>query len=333
MRRPPRRRRSSPRIAPPCLPRRCANGGRDRCPSPPSARSTSAPPTRPSPCPDGAAMRLLELEPGGRTMPTAVFYLAEGAALHTCVPPSVFGRAAIAAYVDGFDGRLMRSMKSILGSPLVDQTHRHRRRPRRQVHRRHRELPAAPEARRRRRRRGADRARRARPPGLLRRRRPGARRRGAGLARAPRARVGFREVRFQYEPIAAAFDYEERVDARGAGARGRHRRRHVGLLGRARRARARGTARPQRRHPGQPRRARRRHRLRPPRRARAHPAGLGYGAYGPERRRRAGARGAEPRLLRPRHLAPDQHRLPPAARGGDARHARRTTPTRATTRA
>jgi len=64
--------------------------------------------------------RLVELEPGYRTMPTAVFYLTEGS--DTNGPPRAFGRAAIAAYVDGLDGRLMRSMKSILGSKLVQQT-------------------------------------------------------------------------------------------------------------------------------------------------------------------------------------------------------------------
>ena len=52
-------------------------------------------------------------------MPTAVFYFAEGAAPDGL--PRAFGRAAIAAYVDGIDGRLMRSMKSILGSILVEQ--------------------------------------------------------------------------------------------------------------------------------------------------------------------------------------------------------------------
>src|SRR5256714_12848843 len=53
-------------------------------------------------------------------MPTAVFYFVEGPEHHG--PPRAFGRAAIAAYVDGIDGRLMRSMKSILGSSLVEQT-------------------------------------------------------------------------------------------------------------------------------------------------------------------------------------------------------------------
>jgi hypothetical chaperone protein len=65
-------------------------------------------------------MRLVELEPGHRTMPTAVFYFVEGSEAHG--PPRAFGRAALAAYVDGVDGRLMRSMKSILGSSLVEQT-------------------------------------------------------------------------------------------------------------------------------------------------------------------------------------------------------------------
>jgi hypothetical chaperone protein len=67
-----------------------------------------------------AGMRLIELEPGHTTMPTAVFYMVEGPERDG--PPRAFGRAAVAAYVDGIDGRLMRSMKSILGSSLIDQT-------------------------------------------------------------------------------------------------------------------------------------------------------------------------------------------------------------------
>ncbi|MDP1900880.1 MAG: hypothetical protein Q8K96_10565, partial [Rubrivivax sp.] len=34
----------------------------------------------------------------------------------------LYGRAAVAAYVEGIDGRLMRSMKSLLGSSLLDQS-------------------------------------------------------------------------------------------------------------------------------------------------------------------------------------------------------------------
>jgi hypothetical chaperone protein len=64
---------------------------------------------------------LVELEPGHRTMPTAVFYLTDGATVHEPLP-RVYGRAALAAYVDGLEGRLMRSMKSILGSSLAEQS-------------------------------------------------------------------------------------------------------------------------------------------------------------------------------------------------------------------
>ncbi len=67
------------------------------------------------------AVRLVELEAGLRTMPTAVFYRAD-------TPPAQreaerhYGRAALAAYVEGQEGRLMRSMKSILGSTLLEQS-------------------------------------------------------------------------------------------------------------------------------------------------------------------------------------------------------------------
>ena len=65
-------------------------------------------------------MELVELEPGFRTAPTAVFYRGD-VSEHGPEPWRWYGRAAVAAYVDGLDGRLMRSMKSILGSSVVDQ--------------------------------------------------------------------------------------------------------------------------------------------------------------------------------------------------------------------
>jgi hypothetical chaperone protein len=67
-----------------------------------------------------AGVRLVELEPGQRTMPTAVFYAVEGLASFEA-PHRHYGRAAVAAYVEGIEGRLMRSMKSILGSTLAQQ--------------------------------------------------------------------------------------------------------------------------------------------------------------------------------------------------------------------
>jgi hypothetical chaperone protein len=71
--------------------------------------------------PAGEGVRLVELEPGQPTMPTAVFYAVEGLAAHQ-EPQRHYGRAAVAAYVEGIEGRLMRSMKSILGSSLAQQS-------------------------------------------------------------------------------------------------------------------------------------------------------------------------------------------------------------------
>ena len=65
-------------------------------------------------------MRLVAVEAGQPTMPTAVFYSIEGLAAHE-EPRRLFGRAALAAHVEGHEGRLMRSMKSVLGSALLDQ--------------------------------------------------------------------------------------------------------------------------------------------------------------------------------------------------------------------
>jgi hypothetical chaperone protein len=69
----------------------------------------------------GQGVQLVRLEAAHATMPTAVFYRSD-------TPPQqleaerLYGRAAVAAYVEGIDGRLMRSMKSILGSSLLDQS-------------------------------------------------------------------------------------------------------------------------------------------------------------------------------------------------------------------
>ena len=48
------------------------------------------------------------------TLPTAVFFNAEERSIH-------FGREAVALYLAGVDGRLMRSLKSLLGSSLLDE--------------------------------------------------------------------------------------------------------------------------------------------------------------------------------------------------------------------
>jgi hypothetical chaperone protein len=66
-------------------------------------------------------VQLVELEDGHSTMPTALFYAVENLAPHEA-PQQHMGRAAVAAYVEGIEGRLMRSMKSILGSSLANQS-------------------------------------------------------------------------------------------------------------------------------------------------------------------------------------------------------------------
>ncbi|HSV51451.1 MAG TPA: Hsp70 family protein [Burkholderiaceae bacterium] len=60
----------------------------------------------------GEAARLLPLEGTATSLPTAIFYNAEDRATY-------FGREAIAQYLAGTEGRLMRSLKSLLGSPLL----------------------------------------------------------------------------------------------------------------------------------------------------------------------------------------------------------------------
>ncbi|HSC79447.1 MAG TPA: Hsp70 family protein [Chitinolyticbacter sp.] len=58
--------------------------------------------------------RLLALEDGKVTLPSAVFFNLDEDSL-------AFGRAALTEYLEGYEGRLMRSMKSLLGSSLIDQ--------------------------------------------------------------------------------------------------------------------------------------------------------------------------------------------------------------------
>jgi hypothetical chaperone protein len=65
---------------------------------------------------EGDAPVLAALEDGETTIPSAIFYEVDGAVL--------IGRKAIAAYVEGAPGRLMRSLKSVLGTALIDETTR-----------------------------------------------------------------------------------------------------------------------------------------------------------------------------------------------------------------
>jgi len=63
----------------------------------------------------GGTARLIPLEGQATAMPTAVFYNHEDLSTH-------FGRDAVGLYLEGTEGRLMRSLKSLLGSPLLLET-------------------------------------------------------------------------------------------------------------------------------------------------------------------------------------------------------------------
>lgn len=63
----------------------------------------------------GSQCRLVTLEDGKPTMPTAVFFNAEENHI-------AYGRQAIAEYQAAYGGRLLRSLKSLLGSDLLGET-------------------------------------------------------------------------------------------------------------------------------------------------------------------------------------------------------------------
>ena len=146
---------------------------------------------------------MLPLEDGKVTLPSVIFFHAED--IHAS-----YGRAALADYLSGHEGRLMRSLKSLLGTSMINE---------------HTELNG-----------------RALPfrklleqfIGELKRRAEQAA--GHDFGRAVLGRpvffvdddakadqlaektlrdiahaVGFKEVAFQFEPIAAAFDYESQI--------------------------------------------------------------------------------------------------------------------------
>jgi len=160
--------------------------------------------------PAGDGVRLVALEPGQPTMPTAVFYRAD-------TPPQqleaerLYGRAALAAYVEGLDGRLMRSMKSILGSSLLDQStdigggRSVRYRDVVTGYLRRLKTLAEAEAGH-----TLTRAVLGRPVFFV-DDDPARDAQAAAALEAAARQVGFSEVQFQFEPIAAALDHESHV--------------------------------------------------------------------------------------------------------------------------
>ena len=151
---------------------------------------------------DAAGARLIAVEGGAVTLPSAVFWESDGAAPE-------FGRAAIAAYVRGDDGRLMRGLKSTLGSSLIHERTRvgNRALSFRDIlarffgHLRARLEREAP---------GVERVVLGRPVHFVDDDPAGDAAAQAVLAEIARS-VGFRDVAFQYEPIAAALHYEQSV--------------------------------------------------------------------------------------------------------------------------
>src|SRR4051812_49371006 len=151
----------------------------------------------------GGAPHLVPLENGATTLPSAVFFDFDSATM-------AVGQAAIDAYVADGEGRFMRALKSVLGTALIDEETM---------------LRSS---------RIGFRAVIAHFLGEIKRRAEAAS--GAALdtvvhgrpvrfvdgdeaadARAERAlaeiaqSIGFRHVAFQFEPIAAAFEYERQI--------------------------------------------------------------------------------------------------------------------------
>jgi hypothetical chaperone protein len=152
----------------------------------------------------GTAPVLAALETDHTTLPSAIFYAADGAVL--------IGRRAIEAYVDGTTGRLMRSLKSVLGTALIDETTLVARQ-----RTRFRDVIAAYLSAVKRRAEQATGVElrdvvHGRPVHFVDNAEDADRKAEATLREIARE-IGFREITFQFEPIAAALDYERQISA------------------------------------------------------------------------------------------------------------------------
>jgi hypothetical chaperone protein len=147
---------------------------------------------------------LAALEAEHTTIPSAIFYAADGAV--------VIGRKAIEAYVDGVPGRLMRSLKSVLGTALIDETTKvgRERASFRNV------IAYYLGAIKRRAEQVTGRELRnlvhGRPVHFV-DNAPEADRKAEATLRGIARDIGFSDVTFQFEPIAAALEYERQIVA------------------------------------------------------------------------------------------------------------------------
>ena len=146
----------------------------------------------------------LGLEDGKTTLPSVVFFNADDEEV-------TFGRAALAEYLAGYEGRLMRSLKSLLGTSLIDgQTEvGGRALPFRMLlaqfigEVKHRAEQSAG--------REFTSAVFGRPVHFIDDSKENDQLAEDTLAEVARS-VGFKDIAFQFEPIAAAFDYESQID-------------------------------------------------------------------------------------------------------------------------
>ncbi|QDF99009.1 heat-shock protein [Azoarcus sp. DD4] len=147
---------------------------------------------------------LLTLEDGKPTLPSAVFFNADEDS--TC-----YGRAALAEYLEGYEGRLMRALKSLLGSSLIDghtEVHGRALAFRELLAQFIGELKKRAEAQAG---RSFDHAVFGRPVHFVDEDETADRRAQDTLEDIAR-RIGFKEVSFQFEPIGAALHYELGLD-------------------------------------------------------------------------------------------------------------------------
>jgi hypothetical chaperone protein len=153
-------------------------------------------------CRPGQHPALAPLEGDNVTIPSAIFFDWSAHA--------IIGRAAISAYVDGAQGRLLRSLKSALGNSLIDETTQVGRRRLRftQVIARYLEILKA----------RAEEASGAPLTQVVHGRPvhfvdsdPDGDRKAEDALREIAHSIGFKDVSFQFEPIAAALDYERQV--------------------------------------------------------------------------------------------------------------------------
>ncbi|WP_044562418.1 Hsp70 family protein [Azospirillum sp. B4] len=153
---------------------------------------------------DGHA-RLLPLEGEETTLPSALFF-------DFAAKREEFGRAAIQIYAEGADGRLMRSLKSVLGTDLIDmETQLDRRR----ISFRDVLKVLLSEIKRRAERQAGHELTQVvhgRPVHFVDGDDDADRRAETALAEIARD-IGYTDISFQFEPIAAALDYERQVNA------------------------------------------------------------------------------------------------------------------------